>query len=36
MKESYYVMNIISCWVTLDYLEGAKTRKYFIDSCGTK
>ena len=36
MKEPYYVMNIMASWITLDQLEGAKTRKYFIDSRGTK
>ena len=30
-KEPYYVMNIIASLITLDELEGANTRKHFID-----
>ena len=36
MKEPDYVMNIMVSWMTLDELEGAKTRRYFIDRSGTK
>ena len=36
MKEMDYVMNIVASWITLDELEGARTRKYFTDSSGTK
>ena len=36
MKEPYYVMKIMESWMTLDELEGANTRIYFIDSSGTK
>ena len=36
MKDPDYVMKIISSWMTLDELEGASTRRDFIDSSGTK
>ena len=36
MKDPDYLMNIMVSWMTLDELEGAKTRRYFIDSIGTK
>ena len=34
MKEPDYVMNIMVSWMTLRELEGAKTRRDFIDSSG--
>ena len=36
MKYPDYVMKIVASWITLDELEGARTRRYFIDSSGTK
>ena len=36
MKEPDYVMKIIAGWIKLDILEGARIRRYFIDSSGTK
>ena len=36
MKEPYYLMKIVASWMTLDELEGARTRRYFIDISGTK
>ena len=36
MKDLYYVMKIMVSWMTLDELEGARTRRYFIDRSGTK
>ena len=36
MKEPDYAMKIIAIWMTLDELEGASTRIYFIDMSGTK
>ena len=36
MKDTDYMMKILTSWVTLDELEGAKTRIYFIDISGTK
>ena len=36
MKEPDYVMNIMVSWMTLRELEGAKTRRDFIDSSGMK
>ena len=36
MKYPDYVKGIIAIWVALDELEGEKTRRYFIDSSGTK
>ena len=36
MKDPDYVMKIMASWMTLDALEGAKTRRDFIDSSGTK
>ena len=36
MKEPYYVMKIMVSWMTLDELEGGRTRIYFIDRSGTK
>ena len=36
MKDPDYVMKIVASWITLDELEGARTRRYFIDSSGTK
>ena len=35
MKYPDYVMNIVASWITLDELEGARTRRYFIESSGT-
>ena len=35
-KDTDYVMKIMETWTTLDELEGARTRRYFIDSSGTK
>ena len=32
MKEPEYVMKIMASWMTIDELEGAKTRRSFIDS----
>ena len=29
-------MNIMASWMTVDYLDGAKTRRDFIDRSGTK
>ena len=31
MKEPDYVINTMVSWTTLDELEGANTRKHFID-----
>ena len=36
MKDPNYVMKIMSSWVTLDELEGARTRRDFIERSGTK
>ena len=36
MKEPDCVMKIMAIWVALDELEGASTRRYFIDSIGTE
>ena len=36
MKYPDYVKGIIAIWMALDELEGEKTRRYFIDSSGTK
>ena len=36
MKDPDYVMKIMASWMTLDGLEGARTRRYFIDINGTK
>ena len=36
MKELNYSMKITTRWMTLDELQGTKTRIYFIDSSGTK
>ena len=36
MKEPYYVMKIMESWMTLDELEGASTRRVFIDKSRTK
>ena len=36
MKESDYAMNIMENWMTLDDLEGARTRRYFTPSSSTK
>ena len=36
MKEPGYVMKIMVSWMALDELEGARTRRYFIDISGTK
>ena len=36
MKDTDYAMNIMESWMILDELEGARTRRYFIDSSGTK
>ena len=36
MKEPDYVMNIMASWMTLDELEGASPRRYFIYSGGMK
>ena len=36
MIELDYVMKIIASYMTIDELEGAKTRREFIDSSGTK
>ena len=36
MKEPYYVMKVMASWITLDELEGTKTRIYFICSSGMK
>ena len=30
MKEPDYVMKIMASWMTLDELEGARTRRYLI------
>ena len=35
MKEPDYVMKIMVIWITLDGLEGARTRRDFIDGSGT-
>ena len=35
MKEPGYVTKIMASWMTLDELEGARTRRYFIDIIGT-
>ena len=31
-----YVMKIMASWMTLDELEGARTRRHFVDRIGTK
>ena len=36
MKELDYVMKIMASWMTLDKLEGARTRRDFIDSSEMK
>ena len=36
MKEPDYAMKIMVSWMTLDELEGARKRRYFIDISGTK
>ena len=36
MKEPYYMMKILASYMTFDELEGAKTRKDFIDIIGKK
>ena len=36
MKEMDYVMKIMACWMTLDKLKGANTRRDSIDISGTK
>ena len=36
MKDPDCVMRIMASWMTLDELEGARTRIYFIDSSRTK
>ena len=36
MKELYYVIKTVSSLMKLDELEGARTRREFIDSSGTK
>ena len=36
MKEPYYVMKIMASWMSLDPLEGTKTRRNLIDISGTK
>ena len=36
MKEMDFVMKVMEIWMTLDELYGARTRRYFIDSSGTK
>ena len=36
MKDMDYVMKAMTSWMTLDELEGARTRRDFIDSSGTK
>ena len=36
MKETNYGTKIIASWMTLDELEGARKRRDFIDSSGTK
>ena len=36
MKEPDYVMKIMAIWMTLEELDGAKTRRDFADSSGTK
>ena len=36
MKDPDCVMKIMASWMTVDELEGARTRRYFIDSSGTK
>ena len=35
-KDPDYVTKIMASWMTLDELVGARTRRYFIDSIGTK
>ena len=36
MKDPDYVMKIMASWMKLDEFQGTKTRRYFIDSIGTK
>ena len=36
MKYPDYVMKIMASWMTLDVLDGASTRRYFLDRSGTK
>ena len=36
MKDTDYVMKIMLSWIKLDEVEGASTRRYFIDSSGMK
>ena len=36
MKDPDYVMKIMVSWMTLDELEGARTRRYFIARSGKK
>ena len=36
MKEPYYVMKIMVSWMTLDELEEARKRRYFIGSSKAK
>ena len=36
MKDPYYVVNVMASWMTLDELEGTKTRRDLIYSSGTK
>ena len=36
MKEPDYLMKIMASWMTLDELEGARTRRHFVDRIGTK
>ena len=35
MNDKDYVIKIVAIWMTLDELEGSKTKRDFIDSSGT-
>ena len=36
VKDTYYLMKIMASWMTIDALEGAKTRRDFIYRSGMK
>ena len=36
MKEPDYAMKKMASWMALDELEGARTRRYFVDRIGAK
>ena len=36
MNDPDYAMKVLASWMTIDELEGARKREYFIDSSGKK